>query len=119
MLGVFSFYGLWHQITWSYYPKDEIGLKIPAGSMPAEIEGVVRTTPVFYESAFDESGGGLRGLGGGDDPFGAGNMRACAGGAHLYGKKSFHGSRGYSTTIAAGYGKIQTCNSLDRLPLRH
>ena len=57
MLGVFSFYGLWHQITWSYYPKDEIGLKIPAGSMPAEIEGVVRTTPVFYESAFDESGG--------------------------------------------------------------
>ena len=57
MLGVFSFFGFWHQLRWSYFPKDEIGLQIPAGNMPAEVEGVVRSTPVFYENPFDESGG--------------------------------------------------------------
>ncbi len=56
-VGFFSFFGFWHQLRWSYFPKDEIGLQIPAGNMPAEIEGVVRSTPIFYESRFDDSGG--------------------------------------------------------------
>ena len=54
---VFAFFGFWHQISWSYFPKDEIGFQIPAGNMPAEIEGVIRTTPIFYETPHDESGG--------------------------------------------------------------
>lgn len=54
---IFSCFGLWHQVRWSFFPKDEIGFLVPAEHVSAVIEGVIRSTPVFYENAFYAEGG--------------------------------------------------------------
>ena len=48
-----------------------------AGILDLDVDEVGRALGVA-KGAFDESCGGLRGLCGGDDPFGAGNMRPSA-----------------------------------------
>lgn len=57
---VTSFFGGWHYTRWNVFPRDEIGLMIPAEGADAVIEGIVRKTPVYYtdgNSAFGDSGG--------------------------------------------------------------
>ena len=46
---IFSFFGFWHQVRWSFFPKNDIAFLAPAGRVPAVVEGVIRATPVYTE----------------------------------------------------------------------
>ena len=53
---IFSFFGFWHQVRWSFFPENDIAFLAPADRAPAAVEGVIRTTPVYTEGGPNGNG---------------------------------------------------------------